>query len=51
MADTIATIANAVTSATGTAPSARSGVSSTPAANKAVLAGNFDTYLQLLTTQ
>src|SRR3989440_7702677 len=51
MADTIATIANAVASATGTAPSAGSGVSSTPAANKAVLAGNFDTFLQLLTTQ
>src|SRR5437763_7207886 len=51
MADTIATIANAVSSATGTAPSASSGVSSTPAANKAVLAGNFQTFLQLLTTQ
>src|SRR5205085_6492985 len=51
MADTIATIANAVASATGTAPSAGSGVSKTPAASKAVLAGNFDTFLQLLTTQ
>ncbi|TMI98895.1 MAG: flagellar biosynthesis protein FlgD [Alphaproteobacteria bacterium] len=51
MADTIATIANAVTSATGTAPSAGSGASKTPAASKAVLAGNFDTFLQLLTTQ
>src|SRR5436309_2708467 len=51
MADTIASIANAVASATGTAPSAGSGVSSTPAANKAVLAGNFDTFLTLLTTQ
>src|SRR5215212_8801809 len=49
MADTVATIANAVASATGTAPSA--GVSKTPAASKAVLAGNFDTFLQLLTTQ
>src|SRR5437764_7230172 len=51
MADTIATIPNSVVSATGTAPSAGSGVSSTPAANKATLAGNFDTFLQLLTTQ
>src|SRR5213592_4420380 len=51
MADTIATIANAVTSATGTAPSAGSGASKTPAVSKAVLAGNFDTFLQLLTTQ
>src|SRR3954453_12412806 len=51
MADTIATIANAVTSATGTAPSARSGVPRTSAASKAVLAGNFDTFLPLLTTQ
>src|SRR5436853_6083455 len=50
MADTIATIANSVVSATGTAPSAGSGVSTTPAANKATLAGNFDTFLQLLTT-
>src|SRR5436853_3303249 len=51
MADTIATIANSVVSATGTAPSAGSGVSTTPAANKATLAGNFTTFLQLLTTQ
>src|SRR3954447_5959126 len=51
MADTIATIASAVASARGTAPSAGSGVSKTPAASKAVLAGNFDTFLQLLTTQ
>src|SRR3954462_7698322 len=51
MADTIANIANAVASATGTTPSAGSGVSKTPAASKAVLAGNFDTFLQLLTTQ
>ena len=51
MADTIATIANSVVSATGTAPSASSGVSSTAAANKATLAGNFDTFLRILTTQ
>jgi len=51
MADTIATIANAVTSATGTAPSAGSGVPTSAAANKASLAGNFDTFLRILTTQ
>src|SRR5205807_4134380 len=51
MADTIATIANSVVSATGTAPSAGSGVSTTPAVNKATLANNFNTFLQLLTTQ
>src|SRR5213596_2070497 len=51
MADTIASIANAVSSATGTAPSPGSGVASTPVASKAVLAGNFDTFLKLLTTQ
>src|SRR4029077_8706370 len=51
MADTIATIANAITSATGTAPSAGSGVPTTSAANKASLAGNFDTFLRILTTQ
>ena len=47
MADTIATIANAVRSATGTAPTNPT----TPAASKAVLAGNFDTFLRILTTQ
>src|SRR2546423_3236377 len=51
MADTIATIAKAVTSASGTAPSAGSGVPTTSAANKATLAGNFDTFLRILTTQ
>src|SRR4051812_41166222 len=51
MADTIASIANAVTSATGTAPSAGSGVPTTSAANKATLGGNFDTFLRILTTQ
>src|SRR5690349_4162010 len=51
MADAIATIANAVTSATGTAPSAASGVPTTSVANKATLAQNFDTFLTLLTTQ
>jgi flagellar basal-body rod modification protein FlgD len=51
MADTIATIANAVTSQTGTAPSAAAGVPTSAAANKATLAGNFDTFLRILTTQ
>jgi len=51
MADTIATIANAVTSATGTAPSPTAGVPTTASANKATLAGNFDTFLRILTTQ
>jgi flagellar basal-body rod modification protein FlgD len=51
MADTIATIANAVTSATGTAPSPAAGVPTNAAANKATLAGNFDTFLRILTTQ
>jgi flagellar basal-body rod modification protein FlgD len=51
MADTIATIANAVTSATGTAPSASANVPTAAAANKATLAGNFDTFLRILTTQ
>src|SRR5437870_11730705 len=51
MADTIATIANAVASATGTAPSPAAGVPTTSAANKASLAGNFDTFLRILTTQ
>src|SRR6266850_1064775 len=51
MADTIAGIANSVVSATGTAPSAASGVPTTSAANKATIAQNFDTFLKLLTTQ
>src|SRR4029079_4924375 len=37
--------------ATGTAPSAAAGVPSTPATSKATLAGNFDTFLRILTTQ
>ena len=51
MADTIARLAAAVTSQTGTAPSAASGVPTTSVANKATLAQNFDTFLTLLTTQ
>ena len=51
MADTIASLVSSVTSQTGTAPSAASGVPTTPASNKATLAGNFDTFLTLLTTQ
>lgn len=51
MADTISGIVNSVVSATGTAPSAAAGVPTAGAASKTVLAGNFDTFLQLLTTQ
>jgi flagellar basal-body rod modification protein FlgD len=51
MADTLASIAASVTSATGTAPSANSGVPTNAAANKTTLAGNFDSFLKLLTTQ
>ena len=51
MADTIAGLVSSVVSATGTAPSASAGVPITPATSKATLAGNFDTFLQLLTTQ
>jgi len=51
MADTIARLAAAVTSQTGTTPSAASGVPTTSVANKATLAQNFDTFLSLLTTQ
>ena len=51
MADTIANIVNSVRSATGTAPSAAAGVPTAEAANKTTLAGNFDAFLRLLTTQ
>jgi flagellar basal-body rod modification protein FlgD len=51
MADTIASIAAAVTSASGTAPSTGSGVTFTSATDKTTLAGNFNTFLTLLTTQ
>ena len=51
MADIVASIVNSVRSATGTAPSAASGVPTPEAANKTTLAGNFDAFLRLLTTQ
>ncbi|MGB9366142.1 MAG: flagellar hook capping FlgD N-terminal domain-containing protein [Xanthobacteraceae bacterium] len=51
MADTLASIAAAVTSAKGTAPSTAAGVAFNSAADKTTLASNFDTFLTLLTTQ
>src|SRR5882724_10025475 len=51
MADTIASIAAAVTSASGTAPATNSGVTMSSATDKTTLAGNFNTFLTLLTTQ
>src|SRR6185295_16293466 len=51
MADTLASIAAAVTSAKGTAPSTGSGVAFSSATDKTTLASNFDTFLTLLTTQ
>jgi flagellar basal-body rod modification protein FlgD len=51
MADTLATLLNPVRSATGTTPAASANVPTTAEANKAKLAGNFDTFLTLLTTQ
>jgi flagellar basal-body rod modification protein FlgD len=51
MADAVASIVNSVASATGTAPSASSGVTFTSSGDKATLAGNFNTFLTLLTTQ
>src|SRR4051794_5016837 len=51
MADTLATFLNPVKSATGTSPAASANIPTTAEANKAKLAGNFDTFLQLLTTQ
>jgi len=51
MVDSIASLAAAVTSATGTAPSTTSGATMSSAADKTTLAGNFDTFLKLLTTQ
>ena len=51
MVDSIASLANAVSSATGTSPSATSGVTFTTANDKTTLAGNFNSFLTLLTTQ
>jgi flagellar basal-body rod modification protein FlgD len=50
MAD-ISSIVNSVTSASGTSPSANSGVTFTSASDQTTLAGNFDSFLKLLTTQ
>src|SRR3954468_2877153 len=51
MADSLAAIAAAVTSAQGTAPSTGASVSFSSATDKTTLAGNFNTFLTLLTTQ
>src|SRR5436305_1838200 len=51
MADSLASLAAAVTSANGTAPGTGAGVKFTSATDKTTLAGNFNTFLQLLTTQ
>src|SRR3954466_7712519 len=51
MADSLAAIAAAVTSAQGTAPSTGAGVSFSSATDKTTLANNFETFLTLLTTQ
>src|SRR6201999_2590135 len=50
MAD-LSTIVNSVSSASGTSPSANSGVTFTSASDQTTLAGNFDSFLKLLTTQ
>jgi len=50
MADTLASIAAAVTSQKGTAPT-NTGVNFSSATEKTTLAGNFDTFLTILTTQ
>src|ERR1700752_4658949 len=51
MADTLASIAAAVTSARGTAPTTTSGVTFNAASDKTTLANNFNSFLTLLTTQ
>src|SRR5882724_5319334 len=51
MADTLASINKPVASATGTSPSANSGVTTKAVTDSATLAKNFDTFLTLLTTQ
>jgi flagellar basal-body rod modification protein FlgD len=50
MADSLATIANSVASATGTAPTNPS-LATAPATSKTSIAQNFDQFLRLLTTQ
>src|ERR1041385_4778830 len=47
----LSSIVNTVASATGTAPSTSSGVTFSSATDKTTLAGNFNTFLTLLTTQ
>ena len=51
MADTLASIANTITSATGTAPSNTSGVTIKSDKDSTSLAKNFEAFLTLLTTQ
>src|ERR1700741_3804615 len=51
MATDAATILNGVTSASGTAPSAGSGVTFSSTTDTTTLANNFQTFLTLLTTQ
>jgi flagellar basal-body rod modification protein FlgD len=51
MADALATILNPVASATGTAPSKTSGVTTKSASDATTIANNFETFLTLLTTQ
>src|ERR1044072_3259285 len=51
MADTLASIAAAVTSQKGTTPTTTTGVNFSSAADKTPLAGNFDTFLTILTAQ
>jgi flagellar basal-body rod modification protein FlgD len=51
MADTLASIAAAVTSARGTAPTTTAGVTYGTAGDKTTLANNFNSFLTLLTTQ
>src|SRR5919205_331002 len=51
MTDSIASLVAGVASASGTAPSSKAGVNFTAASDKGTLAGNFNTFLTLLTTQ
>src|SRR6476469_8137223 len=51
MANALASIAAAVSSASGTAPATNAGVTFSSATDKTTLAGNFNTFLTLLTTQ
>src|SRR5258708_29125077 len=51
MTTSAATILNGVTSATGTSPSANSGVTMKTTTDTTTLANNFQTFLTLLTTQ